>query len=219
MSKKTNKDFSELKDFLSTYSWAILLTVVVFGFLGFIGCTLFGTPMYKATTQIYVCQIGEDGLVFDDLKVASQLQWDCEAIITGRKVAEEAIKMLNLDLSADELREGLTVKAEENTRIMNLCYTDADPIRAAQIVNTVRELSIRKVRQMMDEDVIKTIYEAQVPKKASQNFINNMTAAVTGMFLGVIGSVGGLSMIFFMKKREKRKGNYLRRRKENGNTQ
>ena len=60
-------------------------------------------------------------------------------------VARETIQRLGLDMSPDELLSNLAVEQVETSQFIRLTYTDNDPGRAQQVVNTVGQVSSERV--------------------------------------------------------------------------
>ena len=65
--------------------------------------------------------------------------------IDTRPVAEEAIRRLGLGMSPDELLNNLTIEQIESSQFIQLSYTDTDPGRATQVVNTVGQVSSERI--------------------------------------------------------------------------
>ena len=181
---------------LKSKIWVILLVTVIFALGGYVGAKLFSTPMYTATSQVYVFESNTGGMNYNDLSVATQVRRDCALIIRGESVAREVIQQLGLKTTPAGLIAGINVTTEDNTRILNLTYTGADPEQAALIINTVRDVAAEQIKTVMDMNALRTIYEASVPQAAS-----NMNTKRTTMVSAVIGlalSVAVLVVIFLL---------------------
>jgi hypothetical protein len=61
--------------------------------------------------------------------------------IDSRPVAEEVMQRLELEMPPAELLDNLAVEQVESTSFISLTYESTDPVKAAQIVNTVAEVS------------------------------------------------------------------------------
>ena len=110
--------------------------------------------------------------------------------IDTRTVAEEAIQRLELQEAPEELLENLSVEQVEATQIIRLAYTDTDPQRAKEVVNTIGEVSSERISKMRAAglNITATLYEpAAVPDTpVSPNPLRNgILAAGLGMMLCV----------------------------------
>lgn len=172
---------------LKSKMWLILAVTVVFALGGFVGSKLLSTPVYTATTQVYVYQQNDSGMDTGTLTVATQVRYDCAMIIKGESVTKEVIAKLGLQTTPKALGNAISVDTESNTRIMKLSYTGADPEQAALIINTVRDVAAVKIKDLMNMDVMKTIFEADTPKAESTMNIkrNTVVATVIGLVLTV----------------------------------
>ena len=147
--------------------WIILAVTVLFGFGGYMSAKLLSVPVYTATTQVYVYQQNNSGINSNNLSVATQVRRDCAVIIKGESVTREVIKRLGLRATPRGLSSGIVVDGEDNTRILKISYTSTNPELSAMIVNTVRDVAAEQIKELMKEDVLKTIYEATIPNASS----------------------------------------------------
>ncbi len=178
--------------------WIILLVTVIFALGGFVGAKLLHTPMYSAVSQVYVFQanVGAGMMDTNTLTVATQVRRDCALIIQGESVAREVINRLGLKTTPERLMSSIKVTTEENTRILNLQYTGADAQQAALIINTVREVAAEQIAELMDMDVLRTVYEATVPEVPSN--MNTKRTVVMAAALGLALSVVVLVVFFLL---------------------
>lgn len=173
---------------LKTKIWIILLVTLVFGIGGFLGTKLTAVPVYTATTYAYVSQSGPNGINNNDLTASTQIRKDCAVIIKGESVGREVVKQLQLPMSAQALVAGVSVTSDDNTRILKMSYTDTNPQRAAAIINCVRDVAAAQTKTLMGSEVLKTVFEAEVPTAASTGNIkrNTIAAAAIGCVITLI---------------------------------
>jgi capsular polysaccharide biosynthesis protein len=107
--------------------------------------------------------------------------------INTRPVAEEAIRRLGLDMSPDELLSNLTVEQVETSQFIRLSYTDTDPVRATQVVNTVGQVSSERISVKSEaNDMTATLYDkASVPSAPAnpKSWRNGLFALAVGLAL------------------------------------
>ena len=77
-----------------------------------------------------------------------QLTHTMVVAIESRPVAEEVIRRLGLEVSPDQLLNNLSIEQIESSQYIQLSYTDTDPARSAQVVNTVGEVSSERISPM-----------------------------------------------------------------------
>lgn len=173
---------------LKTKIWIILTVTVVCALGGYVGSRVVSTPVYTATTQVYIRQTNDEGMDSNNLTVATQVRRDCQVIMKGESVTKEVISRLGLRTTPSALGNAITINTEDNTRILNLSYTGADAEQAALIINTVREVSADRIDDLIGKDLVQTVYEAETPRaKSTVNIKRNTTvAAVVGAILSAV---------------------------------
>ena len=157
----------ELFFFLKKKLW-ILVVLAVIGVLGgYIWGKVFVTPSYTAESQIYIYQKNND-MNYTGLQVATQLRRDCEILMAGRNVTVPVVEALDLKMNPDSLGRRIKVSTVENTRVMNIAYSDTDPQRAAEILNTVCLVAKEELEEIMGaENTITILYQAETPTAPS----------------------------------------------------
>lgn len=167
--------------------WLIVAVTVIAALIGYAGAKMFTTPLYTATTQVYVYQQDRDLIDYNNLTVASQLRRDCAVIIKSESVTREVVEKLNLPINPKALGKAVRVETEDNTRILKISYTDIDPERATLIVNTVREVAAERTKEVMQTSVLRTLFEASLPQAETTTNIRKSTL--------IAGAVGGVAII------------------------
>lgn len=191
----------QLKRYFVANAWIIVTAMLLCAVGGRFVCNLLRKPMYCATTQILIHQMPEAGLESDELRTSVRLQDDCIAIITGSGVLNEVADRLGLSEAEAEWKQGLSVEPVSETRILNVSYTDADPEKAARIVNTVREVSTERINSVIGTDVVRTIYEADIPREAVDETPRQaFTTVMGGAAAGVVASSAILLAMFLVKR-------------------
>jgi capsular polysaccharide biosynthesis protein len=171
--------------------WVILLVVcVVVG--AAVGASLWQTPTYQASAQVWVDQKQGD----QQTNLAGTVEGLQTIILTmihaidSRPVAEEAIQRLDLKMTPAELLDKLTVEQVESTSFIVLTYEGNDPVEATKIVNTVGQVSSELIseRSAAGSQLTANVYEkAIVPESpvSPDPLRNGVLAAVFGVMLGI----------------------------------
>jgi capsular polysaccharide biosynthesis protein len=182
---------SDLSQVLLKRLWVILLVVcVVVG--AAVGASLWQTPTYEASAQVWVDQKQGD----QQTNLAGTVQGLQTIILTmihaidSRPVAAKAIGRLGLEMSPAELLDNLTIEQVENTSFIVLTYQGSDPVEAKQIVNTVGEVSSELIsqRSAAGSQLTANVYEeAVVPQSPVRPdpLRNGILGGVFGVMLGI----------------------------------
>lgn len=197
---ETEIDLLELFHYLKKRLWIIAAAVGACALLGLVVSTMFMTPMYTASTRVYVLnQANDNNVAYSDFQVSSQLLNDYKVLITGQNVTREVVTELGLNMTPGQLTEKIKVTAPDNTRVLQISVTDADPQRAADIANAVREVAALQLQKIMDVDAVNLVYEAEVPTtKSSPSVKRNVMLAIAA---GLVVSVGVLAIVFICDDR------------------
>ena len=190
-------DLLELFHYLKKRIIVIAAVFLVFAAAGFVGTKLFITPEYTTNTRMYVLnRSNENNVVTSDFQIATYVMNDYKALITGQNVTTEVINRLGLDMKPGELSKLIQVTSPENTRVLQINITHADPQKAADIANTVREVASAQIKDIMDVDAVKMVYAAEVPKVPSGPSAMRNTAIAA--ILGLVLAVGVYTVIFIL---------------------
>lgn len=190
-------DISELFRHLLKKVKTILVYTVIFALLGWVAGVFLMTPKYTASTRVYVLNRSNDAsIVYADIQISTYVSHDFEVLITGPNVTREVRSRLGLDMTDAQLSGMITVTPMEETRVLQIDVTHSDPQTAANIANCVREVSAEQIQSFVDADAVKTVYEADVPRKPSSMSAGRVAfiAALLGLFL----SAGVYTTIFIL---------------------
>ena len=110
------------------------------------------TPQYQSTSELYVLSNNTSITNLADIQIGTYMTKDYVVVVTGRPVLEQVIKNLDLDMSYRTLRSKIRVNNPEDTRIIQMTVTDADPNRAKLITDELAEVSSAYIAEKMDQD-------------------------------------------------------------------
>lgn len=169
------------------YFWkklpVIIAATLLFGVAGLLWNIFLVTPQYTASTRIFVLnRSNQNAVASSDYQVSNYMVSDYRELIKGRNLTGEVISKLDLKMSSGTLSNKISVSTPQNTRIVQINVTDADPAQAALLANTVREVAITQLTDIMKVDAATTIYEAEIPMAPSSPNVakNTVLMAVLG---------------------------------------
>lgn len=188
-------DLRDLLKYILKKAKIVVITVLLFAVVGFIVSGFILSPQYEASTRIYVLnRESEKAVSYSDYQVSNQMIADYRVLITGENVTKEVIRSLNLDLSVKELERKIHITTPENTRVLQITVKDVDPLRAANIANSVREIASVQLQSIMNVETVSLVYEAEVPKEPAGPDVLAATLAAAGM--GLVLTVAILTGIY-----------------------
>lgn len=193
---ETEIDVFELLRYLKKKILIILAITLVCASVSFLATKFLSTPVYTATTRMYVLnRASEATVVYSDFQTSTLLLNDYKELITGRNVTSEVISQLGLPMSAGQLSGMIQVSSPTSTRVLDISVTDTNPQRAADIANAVREVAADQIQSIMDVDAVKDVFEAVVPGGPSGPDVtrNTSLAALAGLVVAI-----GIFMVIFL---------------------
>ncbi|MFG1930079.1 polysaccharide biosynthesis tyrosine autokinase [Mycobacterium sp. NPDC048908] len=112
---------------------------VVFG--GIVAYTLLTTPLYQASTRLYVStnSSGDAGEIYQGTLSSQQRVISYTKLVTGQSLAQRTIDKLNLNMTADALREKVKATSAPDTVLIDVSVLDPSPEQAREIANTLSD--------------------------------------------------------------------------------
>ena len=197
-------DLVEIFYLLLDHWWQIFLCLVLGAGIAF-GVTKFlMTPLYKATSSIYIVSASNNSVVdLTDLQIGAQLTADYQELLLSRPLLEDVIKNLELmdaegekSMSTRALAEMIQITNATDTRILDITVTSPDPRQAADIANELVEQACIYLPQIMETDEPNLVESAIPPaEKSSPSTARNV---VLGGMLGAILCCGVLLLRYLM---------------------
>lgn len=185
-----------LKDLLRIFwqrLWIVVLVMVV-SVGAAVGASLSQEPVYEPPAKLLLGQnAGEDEQVANlmgNVEGLQQLTHTVATAVDSRPVAQEVIDRRGLEMDPQDLLDNLTVTQIEDTQFLELSYTDTDPERAQEIVNSVSNVAAQQISEAdaTQDDITITVWEpATIPTSpVSPNPLRNgLLALALGLMLGM----------------------------------
>ena len=125
----------------------LILMVALIGGCGAGAYTQFMmTPIYSSTSSILVLSKETTLTSLTDLQLGASLT----VLIKSTPVLEQVIENLKLDMTADQLRNSITIDNPTDTRILEITVNNADSALAKEIVDEVANVSSSYIGDKME---------------------------------------------------------------------
>ena len=108
------------------------------------------TPIYSSTSSILVLSKETTLTSLTDLQLGASLTSDYTVLIKSTPVLEQVIENLKLDMTADQLRNSITIDNPTDTRILEITVNNADSALAKEIVDEVANVSSSYIGDKME---------------------------------------------------------------------
>lgn len=166
---------------LEKFKW-ILAAALIGMVLSGVVTKFFVTPMYEATSKLYVLEAKDQVIDVSALNLSDKLAADYVQVFYNWHVHENVIKQLNLPYTYREIQRMLKISIPEDTRILEITVTSADPKEAYDIAMAYAKIAPAFIEAKMDTSRPNVFEEARIPTKPSSP--NTMLNVFLGTFLG-----------------------------------
>ena len=144
----------------------------------------FMTPTYTSTSMVLILSKETADLSsIAALNLGSQLTRDYTTLITSRPVCEKVIENLGLQMGYYQLKSSISLVNPENTHIMYISSTQADPRLAKAVVDEVAKVYAEYIADKMEVAPPKMIEEGEI--STAKNGPDMKRNVMKGFLLGV----------------------------------
>lgn len=166
----------------------ILLCIIA----GYVYTTFFVNPVYTATATAILTsntesEEGQSAVTQSEVTLNNSLLSTYRGIATSDSVVSKVISNLGLDMSAETLKNQISVTSATNTQIIQISVKNADANLAAKIANEIRAVFTDRIAELYDMQNIKPLDDAKVPNAPSN--INHTKDIIMFAAVGVVLAV------------------------------
>lgn len=164
--------------------WLILGIIILSGGVSGAFSAFVLTPQYTSTAMVYILSKETTLTSLADLQIGSQLTKDYKIIVTSRRVINQVIDDMKLDLTYKDMVKKVTIDNPQDTRILSISVEDPDPDMAKRIADTIAVTSSDYIGDIMEMVPPKLIEEGEVPLLKSSP--SNVKFTLIGGLLGAV---------------------------------
>lgn len=174
-------------------SWKLIICLVaVCAIAAGVYTQYFITPMYRATSVIYVVNRSDSVINMSDLQLGSALTNDYIKLFSMWEIHEQVLEKLNLPYSYDTAKLMLSVTNSNGTRMLDVTVTSASAEEAASMANAYAEVACDYIAERMVTDKPTMMSVALTPSNPiSPNKTRNI---LMGIMLGGMAAVGFVTL-------------------------
>lgn len=147
------------------------------------------TPVYQASTTLWVIKDGSAQINYNDLLLNRNLTKTYAEVAKSRAVMVDVIERLGLErVRVETLQKRLTVTPVRDTEILSFTVEDSSPIMAARLADAMAEAFMRQIRTYMKLENVVVVDPAMEPLTPFKpRIVINVAAAFV---LGLMASMG-----------------------------
>ena len=154
------------------------------------------TPIYSSTSSILVLSKETTLTSLADLQLGASLTSDYTVLITSTPVMEQVISDLDLDMTAEQLKESVSINNPTDTRILEITVNNTDSKMAKKIVDEIANVASNYIGDKMEVIPPKIIEIGKIP--AVQSSPSMKKNVVMGFILGVVAAAAIVVVITIM---------------------
>lgn len=141
-------DLTHYVSLLRARLWPILATVLVAALAAYVASRL-STPIYRATTKIFVdLRLSTNSTDLVAIRASESLAQTYAELVMSRDVLEQTRAMLSSNLSIKDIESGLTATPLVGTQLIEIRVENPNPELAANIANGVTLVFMEQVRAL-----------------------------------------------------------------------
>lgn len=170
-------------------SWKLILCLALVGaiIMG-VYTVYFVTPVYQATSTIYVLSRSDSAINMSDLQIGTALTKDYIKVFDMWEVHEEVISKLDLPYSYSQAKGMLSVVNASDTRMLDITVKSASAEEAALMANEYARVVSQFIADTMSTDKPSIMSVALVPSNpVSPNKTKNV---MLGFIMGAMLAAG-----------------------------
>lgn len=177
-----------------------LIITITFG-VCLLGC-LYGLfiqkPMYKSYTTVILGGNSTQTITQGEVTLNKNLVTTYAEIVTSRRVLDQVIEELNLDMSYETLKNKISVTSVNNTEIIKITVEDSNAVHAKNIANVTANYFKEEIVDLYNMNNVNTLDEA-IQAKTPYN-INVFKQMIIYFMIGFIISAGIVFIIFYFDR-------------------
>lgn len=194
-------DLKELFEYVKNKLGLIITITIGITLLGCIYGLFIQKPMYKSYTTVILggnSTSTSQTVTQSDITLAKNLVDTYAQIVTSRRVLDQVIEELDLDISYENLKNKISVSAVNNTEIIKINAEDTDAIKAKNIANITANYFKKEIVDLYNMNNVNILDEA-IEEKNPYN-INVPKQVVVYFMIGLVLSAGIVFVIFYFDR-------------------
>lgn len=193
-------DLKELFDFFKGKIGFIISITAVVCILGSIYGFLIQKPMYQSYTTVILgsSTTASNGITQNDVTLNKNLVSTYAEIVKSKRVLNQVIEELNLDIDYETLAKEISVSSVNETEIIKITVSDKDAVQAKNVANVTASSFAKEVIDLYKMNNVNILDEATTA--TSPYNINVIKQLVIYILVGVILGAGIAFVIFYFDR-------------------
>lgn len=190
-------DLKELFDYFKGKVGLFVTITVGICLLGCIYGLFIQKPLYKSYTTV-ILGSNNQTITQNDVTLNKNLVDTYAEIVKSRRVLDQVINELNLDIAYEKLSSKVSVNSVNNTEMIKISVSDEDSIKAKNIANVTANYFKKEVMSLYNMDNVNILDEA-IAMDTPYN-INIPKQIVIYFMIGLIIAAGIVFIAFYFDR-------------------
>lgn len=190
-------DLKELFDYFKGKVGLFVTITVGICLLGCIYGLFIQKPLYKSYTTV-ILGSNNQTITQNDVTLNKNLVDTYAEIVKSRRVLDQVINELNLDIAYEKLSSKVSVNSVNNTEMIKISVSDEDSIKAKNIANVTANYFKKEVMSLYNMDNVNILDEA-IAMDTPYN-INIPKQIVIYFMIGLIVASGIVFIAFYFDR-------------------
>ncbi len=192
-------DLKELFDFFLKKAILIIIIVSAVCIVGCIRGIFLKTPMYSSSTTVVLSASNSNaGLTTSDVTLNKNLVATYAQIVKSRRILNQVIDGLKLNIKYETLNSHISVSAINNTEIIRIRVSDKNPELARDIANETAKVFVSEIGDLYKMDNVSILDEAYV--SSTPYNINVLKQVIIYLALGIVLAFGLVFVVFYFDR-------------------
>lgn len=194
--EQSELDLHEILHVLRRRLWLLVTLPVVAGLVAAILSLYVLSPVYSASTTLWVIKDGSGQISYNDLMLNRNLTKTYAEVATSRAVMSDAIDRLGQKgaITVEELQKKLTVTPVRDTEILSFDIQDESPVMAAKWADAVARAFQDQIKTFMKIENVAVVDAATVPTAPIKP-----RAKMNSVIAFVLGAVAAVGLAFLLE--------------------
>jgi len=192
-------DLNELFIFVKNKIGLLITITASICILGCVYGLFIQKPMYQSyTTVILSSNESSSAISQSDVALNKNLVTTYAEIVKSRRVLDQVIDELSLNIKYEVLAGKISVSAVNNTEIIKITVNDADGVAAKNIANITADIFTEEIANLYNMDNVNILDEAIVSEEPYN--INVVKQIIIYFMIGFVLAAGILFVIYYFDR-------------------
>ena len=185
-------DLKELFNIFWSKKLEIFLVIFIFMIIGAVYSIGLKMPLYSSSTSLVLAMAdtnekkkdSEEAITATDITLNSKLVSTYSELIKSKKVLRQVVSNLQIDENVDSLKNKIKVSSVQDTEVIKITVTHANPTYAAKIANEITKVFSKEVNELYKINNVYIVDEAEVQNSPSN--INHIKDIILFAMIGLV---------------------------------